>query len=74
MGFVDFLMIATIIVAIALIGVILIQGQTDTGLGNVFGGSDIYRTRRGMERTLFNVTFFLAALFLLLALVSVAFE
>jgi preprotein translocase subunit SecG len=74
MGFVDFLMIATIIIAIALIGVILIQGQTDTGLGNVFGGSDIYRTRRGMERTLFNVTFLLAGLFLLLALVSVAFE
>jgi preprotein translocase subunit SecG len=74
MGFVEFLMIATMIVALTLIGVILIQGQTDTGLGNVFGGTDIYRTRRGMEKTLFNVTFLLAGIFFLLALVTVALE
>lgn len=74
MVFSDFLMGATIVISIALIGIIMIQGQTDTGLGNVFGGSDIYRTRRGMERTLFNVTFLLAGLFMLLALLTVAFE
>jgi preprotein translocase subunit SecG len=74
MGFSEFLMGATIVISIALIGVIMIQGQTDTGLGNVFGGSDIYRTRRGMERTLFNITFLLAGLFMLLALLAVAFE
>ncbi len=74
MTFEDFLMIATIIIAIALIGVIMIQGQTDTGLGNVFGGSDIYRTRRGMEKTLFNVTFLLAGIFFVLAILAVAFE
>jgi preprotein translocase subunit SecG len=74
MGFAEFLMIATIVISVALIGVIMIQGQTDTGLGNVFGGSDIYRTRRGMERTLFNLTFLLAGIFMLLALLAVAFE
>jgi preprotein translocase subunit SecG len=74
MTFVDFLMIATIIVAFALTGVILIQGHTDTGLGSVFTGSDIYRTRRGMERTLFNVTFLLAGIFFLFSLLAVAFE
>ena len=74
MSFVDFLMIATIIIAIALTSVILIQGHTDTGLGSVFTGSDIYRTRRGMERTLFNLTFLLAGLFFLMALLTVAFE
>jgi preprotein translocase subunit SecG len=74
MTFVDFMMIATNIIAIALIGVILIQGQTSSGLGSAFGGTDIYRTRRGMERTLFNLTFLLAGLFFLFALITVAFE
>ncbi len=74
MNFSGYLMIATIIVAIALIAVVLIQGQTSSGLGSVFGGTDIYRTRRGMEKTLFNVTFALAGLFLLLSFLAVAFE
>ncbi|MEZ4618691.1 MAG: preprotein translocase subunit SecG [Caldilineaceae bacterium] len=74
MTFVSFLMIATIIIAIALIAVVLIQGQTSAGLGSVFGGSDIYRTRRGMEKTLYNLTFVLAGIFFLMSLLSVAFE
>ncbi len=74
MDFSSYLMIAAMIVGIALIAVVLIQGQTSSGLGSVFGGTDIYRTRRGMERTLFNVTFGLAGLFLLLSFLSVAFE
>lgn len=74
MQFSSFMMLATNIVAIALIAVILIQGQTSSGLGSAFGGTDIYRTRRGMEKTLFNLTFTLAAVFGLLALLAVAFE
>lgn len=74
MQFGSFLMIAVNIVAIALIAVVLIQGQTSTGLGSAFGGTDIYRTRRGMEKTLFNLTFTLAAIFGVLALLAVAFE
>lgn len=70
----SYLMIAANIVGIALIAVIMIQGQTSTGLGSAFGGTDIYRTRRGMEKTLFNLTFLLAGVFCLLALVAVAFE
>ena len=69
-----YLMISANIVAIALIAVIMIQGQTSTGLGSAFGGTDIYRTRRGMEKTLFNLTFLLAGVFSLLALIAVAFE
>jgi preprotein translocase subunit SecG len=74
MNFVDFLMVATIIISLALITVILIQGHTDTGLGSVFSGADIYRTRRGMERTLFQLTFLLAGIFFLLSIITVAFE
>ncbi len=68
----DFLMIAMIIIAVALISVVLVQGHTNSGIGSVFGGTDIYRTRRGMEKTLFNVTFLLAGIFFVLALVTVA--
>ena len=59
---------------IALIAIVLVQGQSASGLGSVFGGSDIYRTRRGMEKTLFNATFMLAGLFLLLSLLTVMVE
>ncbi len=74
MTFVSFLMISTIIIGLALIAVVLIQGQTSAGLGSVFGGSDIYRTRRGMEKTLYNLTFLLAGIFFLISLLAVAFE
>lgn len=74
MSFVNFLMIATDIVAVTVIAIVLVQGQSASGLGSVFGGTDIYRTRRGMEKTLFNATFMLAGVFLLLSLVTVIFE
>lgn len=74
MGLSVFLMIAADIVAIALIAVVMIQGQTSAGLGSMFGGSDIYRTRRGMEKTLYNATFVLVGLFFVLALLSVGLE
>ncbi len=71
MNITTFMMIAMDIVAIALISVVVIQGQTGAGLGAVFGGSDIYRTRRGIEKTLWQLTFVLTAVFLLLCLVTV---
>jgi preprotein translocase subunit SecG len=66
-----FLMLATNVVAIALISVVVIQGQTGAGLGAVFGGSDIYRSRRGIEKTLFQLSFMLTAIFLLMCLITV---
>ena len=67
-----FLMIATVIIAITLISVVLLQGQ-GSGLGSAFGGdAGVHRTRRGVEKTMFNLTLTLASLFLLLSLVSVA--
>ncbi|HQY92941.1 MAG: preprotein translocase subunit SecG [Caldilinea sp.] len=71
MNITTFMMIAMNIVAIALISVVIIQGQTGAGLGAVFGGSDIYRTRRGIEKTLWQLTFVLTSVFLLLCLVTV---
>jgi len=66
-----FFMLAVDIVAIALIAVVVIQGQTGAGLGAVFGGGDIYRSRRGIEKTLLQLTFILMTIFLLLSLLTV---
>jgi preprotein translocase subunit SecG len=71
---ITFLMIANMIIAIALIAVVVVQGATSSSLGSMFGGSDIYRTRRGIEKTLFNFTFLLAGIFFVLSLVTVALE
>jgi preprotein translocase subunit SecG len=42
-------------------------------MGNMFGGGDmgVARTRRGVEKTLFNATIVVGTLFLLLSLLTV---
>jgi preprotein translocase subunit SecG len=66
-----FLMIAQIIISLTLIGIVLLQGQ-NSGLGSAFGGdAGLYRTRRGVEKTLFNLTIILASVFLLLSMITV---
>ncbi len=56
-----------IIVSILLIGGILLQ-QRGGGLSQVFGGgTGLYRTRRGVERSIFIATIILAAVFLITA-------
>ncbi|MCH7883257.1 preprotein translocase subunit SecG [Patescibacteria group bacterium] len=59
-----------LVVAVLLVGAILLQ-QRGTGLGAVFGGeSNIYRTQRGFEKILFTSTIIFAALFIILAILS----
>ncbi|HEC34345.1 MAG TPA: preprotein translocase subunit SecG [Chloroflexi bacterium] len=66
-----YLNIAQIILGIALIGIILLQTRSG-GLGSVFGGAEtsIYRTRRGVERTLFILTIILSLLFFIIAIIN----
>jgi preprotein translocase subunit SecG len=61
-----------IIISVALIILILLQSR-GSGLGSLFGGSDtgIYKTRRGVEKTLFNVTVVLTVAFFLVAILNV---
>jgi len=59
--------IVQIVVSLLLIGAILLQ-QRGGGLSAIFGGeSNIYQTRRGMEKFIFVSTIILAGLFLGLA-------
>jgi preprotein translocase subunit SecG len=64
------LIVAQGILAVALIAAILLQ-QRGTGLGGAFGGEvTAYRSRRGIERTLFRLTILLAALFVIFSLLN----
>jgi preprotein translocase subunit SecG len=55
--------ITQIIVSVLLIVVILLQSR-GTGLSGVFGGSsNVFQTKRGIEKTLFMITIVLAVLF-----------
>jgi len=67
-----YLNIAQIISSIALVIVILLQVRTG-GMGGVFGGSDsaVYKTRRGVERTLFNITVGLSIAFFVITVLNV---
>ncbi len=67
-----YLNVIQIIVSATLIVIILIQVKGE-GLGGVFGGAGVARTRRGLERTLFNTTIALSAIFLLISFLSAFF-
>lgn len=65
MQFKDYINIAQILVAIVLTLVILLQAK-GSGVGTALGGgtSGSFRTRRGVEKTLFQLTIVLAVVFL----------
>ncbi|MFQ6015719.1 MAG: preprotein translocase subunit SecG [Anaerolineae bacterium] len=67
-----YLHIVQIIISVALIGAILLQAREGGGLGGIFGGdSTVYKSRRGVEKTLFQLTIGLVVIFLLFSVLSV---
>jgi preprotein translocase subunit SecG len=68
------LAIGQMLVAIALIASILLQAR-GAGLGAAFGGdSSVYRSRRGIEKRLFQFTIVLGVLFVIFSVASYAFQ
>jgi len=65
----DFLALASILVSIALIAIILVQVKGE-GVGGLQSGSFV-RTRRGIEKTLFQLTIGLSALWIGIAALAV---
>jgi preprotein translocase subunit SecG len=62
--------LAQIIVCVGLMAAILLQSR-GAGLSATFGGdSSVYRSRRGIEKRLFQFTIALAALFVIVSLVG----
>jgi len=66
-----YLNIGLIITSIALIVSVIMQSK-GVGLGSLTGAdSGVFTARRGIEKTLFNVTIGLSVLFIVLVLVTV---
>ncbi len=62
--------VAQIVLSVALVLVILFQVRGG-GLGGIFGQPDtVYRTKRGVEKTLFQLTIVLVVLFLIVAILT----
>ncbi len=63
--------IAEVVLAVLLIASILLQSR-GTGIGAAFGGGgNVYRTKRGAEKKLFQITVVLAILFFGVSLAGV---
>lgn len=66
----DILPYTTVISSVLMMVAILLQ-QRGAGLGAGFGGSgELYTTRRGFDKNLFDATIFMAVLFVLSILLS----
>ena len=64
------LLLGQILVSFALMASILLQTR-GAGLGATFGGdSSVYRSRRGIEKRLFQFTIVLAALFVIFSIIA----
>ena len=64
------LSIAQVAISILLIAAILLQNRGSGLSGVLGGGGEIYRTKRGVEKSLFILTIVLAFLFLALSVVN----
>ncbi len=61
--------VAQIVLAVGLVLATLLQVRGG-GLGGIFGQADtVYRTKRGLEKTLFQLTIVLAVLFVVISLI-----
>ncbi len=65
----DYLAVGEIFISIALIAIILLQVKGE-GVGGLQSGSFV-RTRRGIEKTMFQLTIVLVVIFLSVSAVSV---
>lgn len=69
-----YLRITLIVVSLVLIVLVMLQAK-GSGLGSIFGGDGgIYRTRRGLEGTIFNATIVFSTVFIVVSLLLVFFD
>ncbi len=68
----DILNVFQILIALIVIAAVILQAK-GAGLGNIFGGAggESYRTRRGLERTLFRGTIVLILVFIGMSIAAV---
>lgn len=65
-----YLNVAQIVLSLAIIMVVMLQVKGG-GLGGIFGQPDtVFRTKRGLEKTLFQLTIILMVLFVTISILS----
>ncbi len=69
----SYLNIVQILLSVVLILVVLLQSKGSGFSATFASDSSVYRSRRGVERTLFNFTIVLAVLFVLVSIFTVKF-
>ena len=63
--------VAQILISLVIITLVLLQAK-GSGLGGIFGGDGgVYRTRRGVEKSLYQVTIGLSVAFFVISLLAV---
>jgi preprotein translocase subunit SecG len=63
-------LIAQIVLSVAIVAVVLLQVRGG-GLGGIFGQADtVYRTKRGAEKILFQLTIVLVIFFAIVSLIT----
>lgn len=66
----EFILIVNIVVSIAIVALILLQGK-GAGLGSAWGGGgEMFQTRRGLEKVTLRLTVILIVVFFVLSLIS----
>lgn len=66
--------IIQLIISLVLISLILLQAK-GVGLGRAWGGGgEFYKSRRGVEKFIFNLTIFLGVLFMLSSILNLLFR
>lgn len=66
-----FILIAQIIIAALIVVLVVLQTQS-SGAGSMFGSdTTVYRTRRGLEKTLYQLTIAVSVLFFVISIVAV---
>ncbi len=76
MTFSNYLNLAQLLISVILIVVVLLQtrgGDIGAAFGAGGGGGSSFRTRRGLEKTLFQLTILLAAVFVGISALSVVY-
>lgn len=63
--------VSLILIAIAVVAAVLLQGKKSGVGGSTFGVDSVYTSRRGVEKTLFNITIGLMIVFVILDLIAV---
>jgi len=67
-----YLTVAQMVLSVALVLILLLQVRGG-GLGGIFGQPDtVYRTKRGVEKTLFQFTIVVVVLFIAISLLMLA--